>query len=153
MIVLCPHCGKPVVVNGLGRKPFNMPVTEVYDALRLHRSVLAAANSLGCSRAYIYKVLKAGGMTGKDAINRDYTLDKGITDSYNHSTNTKLEELKKRLDEHYRREVDLMEAVLSLSEKDSKEIYEFIVNNRWIKAIKEVKEHVKGGDSKAEGAI
>ncbi len=69
MLVHCPHCGETIVVNGLGRKPFNMPVTEVYDALRLHRSVLAAANSLGCSRAYIYKVLKAGGMTGKDAIN------------------------------------------------------------------------------------
>ena len=69
MLVQCPHCGGKVVVNGFGRKPFNMPVTEVYDALRLHRSVLAAANSLGCSRAYIYKVLKAGGMTGKDAIN------------------------------------------------------------------------------------
>ncbi len=69
MLVHCPHCGEIIVVNGLGRKAFNMPVTKVYDALRLHRDVLAAANSLGCSRAYIYKVLKAGGMTGKDAIN------------------------------------------------------------------------------------
>jgi len=69
MLVHCPHCGETIVVNGLGRKAFNMPVTKVYDALRLHRDVLAAANSLGCSRAYIYKVLKAGGMTGKDAIN------------------------------------------------------------------------------------
>ena len=68
MLVRCPHCGETIVVNGLGRKPFNMPVTEVYDALRLHRSVLAAANSLGCSRAYIYKVLKARGLTVKDVI-------------------------------------------------------------------------------------
>ncbi len=38
-----------------------MPVTNVYDALQHNRSVLAAANELGCSRAYIYKVLKANG--------------------------------------------------------------------------------------------
>jgi hypothetical protein len=31
--------------------------------------VLAAANELKCSRAYIYKVLKAGGITVKDVIN------------------------------------------------------------------------------------
>ena len=40
-----------------------MPVIKVCDALRLHRDVLAAANSLGCSRAYIYKVLAAAGLT------------------------------------------------------------------------------------------
>jgi hypothetical protein len=56
------------VVNGLGRKAFNIPVTNVYDALRLRRSVLAAANELGCSRAYIYKVLKVDGMTPADVI-------------------------------------------------------------------------------------
>jgi len=68
MKVQCPNCGKTVVVGGLGRKAFNMPVIKVYDALRLHRDVLAAANSLGCSRAYIYKVLKARGLTVKDVI-------------------------------------------------------------------------------------
>ena len=70
MKVQCPHCGKQVVVNGLGRKAFNMPVTKVYDALRLHRSVPAAANELRCSRAYIYKVLKANGLKLKDVIGR-----------------------------------------------------------------------------------
>ena len=45
-----------------------MPVINVYDALRLHRSVLAAANELGCSRAYIYKVLKAEGLTPANVI-------------------------------------------------------------------------------------
>ena len=68
MLVQCPHCGNSVVVNGLGRKAFNMPVINVYDALRLHRSVLAAANELGCSRAYIYKVLKAEGVIPADVI-------------------------------------------------------------------------------------
>jgi len=69
MIVQCPHCGKSVVVNGIGRKPFNIPVNNVCDALRLHRSVPAAANELGCSRAYIYKVLKANELTAADVIN------------------------------------------------------------------------------------
>ncbi len=75
MLVQCPHCGQPVVVNGLGRKAFNMPVTNVYDALRLRRSVLAAANELGCSRAYIYKVLKANGLTPADVIKELATKD------------------------------------------------------------------------------
>lgn len=69
MMVQCPHCGKPpVVVQGFGRRAFNMPVTKVCDALRQHCSVLAAANSLGCSRTMIYKILKANGMTPADVI-------------------------------------------------------------------------------------
>jgi hypothetical protein len=50
MIVECPHCGKPVVVNGFGRPRLNIPVNKVCDALRLHHSVTAAARELGCSR-------------------------------------------------------------------------------------------------------
>ena len=68
MKVQCPNCGEIIAVNGIGRKAFNMPVTKVCDALQLHRSVLAAANELGCSRAYIYKVLKADGLTVQDVI-------------------------------------------------------------------------------------
>ncbi len=70
MKVRCPNCGESIVVNGLGRKPFNMPVTEVCDALRLHRSVPAAAENLGCSRAYIYKVLKGNGLRLRDVIRK-----------------------------------------------------------------------------------
>ncbi len=70
MIVECPHCGESVLVNGFGRRPLNIAVTKVCDALRLHRSVLAAANALGCSRAYIYKVLKAEGMTAKEVLKK-----------------------------------------------------------------------------------
>jgi len=58
MIIECPYCGKPVAVNGFGRPRLNIPVNKVYDALQLHRSVTAAARELGCSRGYIYKVLK-----------------------------------------------------------------------------------------------
>jgi len=75
MLVQCPHCGKPVRVNGLGRKAFNMPVTKVCDALRIHRSVLVAANKLGCSRAYIYKILKADGLTPAAVIKGLATKD------------------------------------------------------------------------------
>ena len=75
MLVQCPHCGGTVAVNGLGRKAFNMPVTKVCDALRLHGSVVTAANELGCSRAYIYKVLKADGRTPAEVIKGLATKD------------------------------------------------------------------------------
>ncbi len=39
MLVQCPHCGKPVVVNGLGRKPLNIPLKNVCESLQTHRSV------------------------------------------------------------------------------------------------------------------
>ena len=68
MIVQCPYCGKPVVVNGFGRRPLNCGVTKVCDALQAHGNVLAASNELGCSRAYIYKVLKANGLNLKQVI-------------------------------------------------------------------------------------
>ena len=71
MLVQCPHCGNSVVVNGLGRKPLNIPVSNVYDAIRLYHNIPAAAESLGCSRAYIYKVLKQHGMTPIDIINKE----------------------------------------------------------------------------------
>ena len=42
MIVQCPHCGGTVVVKGIGRKPLNIGVKNVCDALQAHRDVLAA---------------------------------------------------------------------------------------------------------------
>ena len=68
MKIKCPNCGKEVAVSGLGRKPLNIAVINVCNALQLYRSVLPAANELGCSRAYIYKVLKANGLNLKDVI-------------------------------------------------------------------------------------
>ena len=47
-----------------------MPVINVCDALRAHRDVLTVAKELGCSRGYIYKVLKANGLTPADVINK-----------------------------------------------------------------------------------
>ena len=68
MIVQCSHCGKSVVVNGLGRRPLNIPLKNVCDALRAHGNVVAAARELGCSPAYISGVLKANGLKLKDVV-------------------------------------------------------------------------------------
>ena len=68
MIIECPYCGKTVVVNGFGRPRLNIPVNKVYDALQLHHSVTVAARELGCSRGYIYKVLKESELKMKDVI-------------------------------------------------------------------------------------
>ncbi len=70
MIVQCSYCGKPVVVNGLGRKPFNIPVNNVCDALEKHRNVAAAAKELNCSPGYIYKILKTNRLKLKDVNNK-----------------------------------------------------------------------------------
>jgi len=70
MIVECPHCGKPVIVHGLGRKPLNIPLKNVCESLQAHRSVMAAAQELRCSEAYIFGVLKANRLGLKDVINK-----------------------------------------------------------------------------------
>lgn len=68
MLVQCPHCGKPVVVNGLGRRRLNIPLKNVCEWLKAHRNVVAAANELNCSQGYIFKVLKDNGLKLKDII-------------------------------------------------------------------------------------
>lgn len=68
MIVRCPHCGKTVVVNGLGRKRLNIPLKNVRDSLQAHRSVVAAAHELNCSPGYIFNILKDNGLKLKDVI-------------------------------------------------------------------------------------
>ena len=68
MIVQCPHCGKSVVVNGLGRKRLNIPLKNVCESLQAHHNVVAAAQELNCSEAYIFGVLKANGLRLKDVI-------------------------------------------------------------------------------------
>lgn len=70
MIVVCPCCGNKVAVNGLGRKAFDMPVKNVCDALSKHHSVTLAAQSLGCSRALVYKLLKSAGLTAREVVSR-----------------------------------------------------------------------------------
>lgn len=70
MIVQCPHCGKEIAVNGLGRPRLDIPLKNVYESLSRHCSVIAAANELGCSPAYIFGALKANGMKLKDVLKR-----------------------------------------------------------------------------------
>ncbi len=70
MIIPCPHCGKPVAVNGLGRKPLNITLKNVCEALQAHYNIVAAARELGCSPAYIFGVLKANRLKLKDVIKR-----------------------------------------------------------------------------------
>jgi hypothetical protein len=70
MIIPCPNCGKSVVVKGLGRRRLDIPVNNVYDTLLTSGNVTAAARSLGCSRGYIYNVLKANGLRPKDIDSR-----------------------------------------------------------------------------------
>ena len=67
MLVKCSHCGKSVAVNGLGRKPLNIPLKNVCEALRAHSCIVEAAKELDCSPAYIFKVLKANGLKLRDA--------------------------------------------------------------------------------------
>ena len=68
MIVQCPNCGKPVVVNGLGRRRLNIPLKNVCESLKAHRNAAAAAQELNCSQGYIFKVLKDNGLKLKDII-------------------------------------------------------------------------------------
>jgi len=68
MIVQCPHCGQPVMVNGLGRRRLNIPLKNVCESLQGHHSVKAVAQELNCSEAYIFGVLKANGLRLKDVI-------------------------------------------------------------------------------------
>jgi transposase-like protein len=65
--VKCPKCGAIFPVKSpVGRKPLNIPVNKIYDALRDNPSIAAAANRLGCSRGYLYKVLKTEGERWND---------------------------------------------------------------------------------------
>ena len=72
MLVQCPHCREIVAIDGLGRKPLNLPVKNVCDALQLYHSVGRAATAMGCSRAYIYKVIKEQNLSVKDFITQEH---------------------------------------------------------------------------------
>jgi len=71
MIINCPHCGKPVKVNGLGRRPLNIPLKNVCESLKAHGSVKETAQELGCSPAYIFGVLKANGLKLRDTVQEE----------------------------------------------------------------------------------
>ena len=68
MNILCPNCGETISVNGLGRKPLNIPLKIVCESLKAHRDMVAAAQELNCSQGYIFAVLKANGLKLKDVF-------------------------------------------------------------------------------------
>jgi hypothetical protein len=68
MIIQCPNCGEKLKVKGLGRKPLNIPLKNICEALQTCRSVELAAQQLGCSQGYIFKVLKANNLKLKEII-------------------------------------------------------------------------------------
>jgi DNA-binding NtrC family response regulator len=57
------------VVGRFGRPALNIPVNNIVDALRRHKSVTPAAEELGCSRGHIYNQLKVHGLTVREVIN------------------------------------------------------------------------------------
>jgi len=70
MIIQCPNCGEKVKVNGLDRKPLNIPLKNVHGCLRKYRNVSIVAQELGCSQGYIFKVLKDNGLRLRDILER-----------------------------------------------------------------------------------
>ena len=68
--VTCPKCGEKIRVKGTGgRKPKDLPVIFVCDKLRACHSIKQTAKELGCSRGYIYKVLKEAGLVVREIMN------------------------------------------------------------------------------------
>lgn len=64
----CPNCGENIDVKGIGRKPLNIPLKNVYEAIQRRRSVVDAAQELGCSQSYIFSALKNSGLKLKDVL-------------------------------------------------------------------------------------
>ena len=64
------------MVNGLGRKRLNITLKNVCETLQVHRDVVAAAQELNCSQAYIFGILRANGLKLKDVITngKDHNL-------------------------------------------------------------------------------
>ncbi len=70
MKITCEKCGNVIAVQGLGRKRLGMPVKIVLDTLQAHSTVRRVAEILGCSRPYIYKVLKDHGLTRAEIMTK-----------------------------------------------------------------------------------
>lgn len=75
MIVQCPHCGKSVVVNGLGRKRLNVSLAFVCKALQLcsgnySKAARVVSNELGekVSPGFVMSRIKRAGLTKEDVI-------------------------------------------------------------------------------------
>ena len=61
MKINCPHCGKSVVVNGLGRKKGNYNVQNVLDTYHLYGSIRPVARKLDIPPGTVWHILKDNG--------------------------------------------------------------------------------------------
>jgi hypothetical protein len=64
----CPVCGHQIQVQVLGRKPLNIPLKNICEALRSCQDIQEAANQLKCSQGYIYNALKVRGLKLREVI-------------------------------------------------------------------------------------
>jgi len=79
-----------------------------------------------------------------DKRKRDYALDKGKNKNYNVLKGKKgLESLKKKLEKHYRNEIDLMYEVLKLGDDETHEILEWFATNPAYQGLKEVVDGIR----------
>ena len=75
MIIRCSNCGYEHEMRlATGRPRLNIPLINVYESLRSHRSVVDAASELGCSQGYIFGIMKANGLKVKNVIAGKATL-------------------------------------------------------------------------------
>ena len=65
MEINCPHCGKSVVVNGLGRKKGNYSVKIVLDTYRVCGSVRATARKVDMPPGTVWHILNDNGALNK----------------------------------------------------------------------------------------
>ena len=71
--ITCPNCGSKVPIakmNRLGRKPLNIGVKNICDALEACGDIGLAAEQLGVSRGYIYSELAKHGMKPREVVRR-----------------------------------------------------------------------------------
>lgn len=80
MLVQCPHCGKSVVVQGLGRKACDIPFKNVLNALQNSCTVRQAVENLrqefnSGSVGYIYNQCRAHGIKPLDVIRKNTFIE------------------------------------------------------------------------------
>ena len=68
MKVVCSKCGETIEIPSGHPRRLDIPVITLCDAISKGGSVVAAANKLGCSRAYIYQELEKVGKRPKDYV-------------------------------------------------------------------------------------
>ena len=55
----------------IGRPRLNISLSEIVEAVRSHRKIVAAARKLGCSPAYVHMRLKRSGLNLSAVLNAE----------------------------------------------------------------------------------